>query len=1252
MSRDEADTGMKEFDFEAMMAAMALSASAEPIESVMERCPALIKKLERYCPVTTAAVFGGLLLNPKFQKNCLRLEYLIHLAIAVGNGKRTAPYQDLIDAYNSVGNEYSQLEDPPEDLFAHRIYTRRGNYLVIDGIWEGAGFYLQRFMHLVDSMPDYGLFGALRNSIHALLKISNFICLRANLMPNSLGDEFGQDRLGGATAAKAAAFKSSVAVSPTDLRELGVEFEDIEPFIFDPSTRNLIKEQSLGNTSLERKPLAMIGGDIYVVLPTAISLAIRSCCVSVLATGKSRPTFTYNLSKEYSRLISHMKILGGDGIDADFAHNGDEAFFCVQKVIDTGRYINFAFLLDSLEDFADSGFMGMYSPSEKLREKLAEQVIEMQDKASADPQFRGGINLIVSCGIGRGAAFDLSLPPRDGWKLEVISAHDFYTLSNVEQFESLNLWRMLEAEEKLQESNVLIQNMNGLLNLYAWCDSLNGHMVPHSEIPDDPHNSTLFLAITQNGLRETRQKVAFSMDDQVQQYTDGSWLLIRKEGSSYFKEEDLLPLYGSFTPGIPKGAVITKNRCWWTELASPPNGIDTASYDRWKMLGVWIVRAAPILDDALGQELGQGPIVWRCVFEKPQDATYIEEHGNEDDAAKSITATVHAEIRTVQLNIGPDFDKALFNPTNIAERALVQAFVAGVLELARKDGSLVDDLTNKIVPNDQARHAHIFQASKFRDHFPELLSKKVITINNLDEGLGKLNMGWKVRDRGEGGVIEGKVECQAYLNALVTRLEVELCRDVKQFNRESLVSELLMNADTASVSRDRWHRTASAVLSLRNDQNAALAVMRDYEFKLNSVLQPSRNLIEMAICESPVEGGNLVGDLDIARLLGKAACLHHLGGWSDLIRWDVMTPKVMIRPLGDVHVEHDFIETVVEDFGTATSTHRYLSSARNYAKNLKERDSSSEKSQEIDPKFLAAWMQDLGASFEDFCKLVDAIENYAVNTGQSVLVMRRAELLNLGESAESAECILQAMTLAPRESWRYVPEGYESKDIDPWRFKRRLSVVRRPLLQITTSEEPLYLIAPGIIREGFIAMVSNYYSGSYPDRHCGPGMRKYAGYARERDGMAFNTKVSEKLEELGWQTQPEIKLTKILKDKLDRDYGDVDVLAWDADLGRVLIIECKDLQFKKTYGEIAEQLNDFRGVERNGKRDLLRKHLDRVSILREQAHKVQKYLNLKSIPIIESVVVFSNPVPMQFASGAIREEAKTFTFNSLSDLRE
>jgi hypothetical protein len=1177
MNKEEPSIEMSDFDFESMMAAMALGSSTESIGAVMERCPALINKLERCCPVTTAAVFGGLLFNPAFQKNCLRLEYLIHISVISGNGLRTAPYQDLILAYSLIGEECGYLEDPPEDLFVHRIYTRRGNYQVIDGIWEGASFYLQRFMHLVDSMPDRGLYGALANSIHALLKISDFICARSNLELHGLGDEFGQDTLSGKIAKKASVLRSSVAISPADLKAMGVEFEDIEPFIFAPPDRNAIKDQTLGNTALERKPLAMLGDIIYLVLPTAISLAIRWLCISALGTGDSSLSLARNLGREYSRFISFTKILGGEVIDASLNDPEDGAYFCARQKIDTGRYLNIVFIMDTLQNFSESGFMGVYSVSETLSNKLLDCISDMQAGGSADPEFRGGITLLVCCGLGRGAAFQSPVPPYTGWKFEVISIHDFYSLSNIEQFKPLDLWRMLETQEKLSEGNVLLQNMNGLLNLYAWCDSLDGHMIPHSDMPEDARSSTLLVGITQNGLRETRQKVAMSMDEQVQQYPDGSWLLIRKEGSSYFKEDDKIPLYGSITPGGPKGAVITGYRCWWTELASPVEGPSTACYDRWKMLGVWIVRAAPILDHAFSSDLGSRSVVWRCIFEKPQGSTEITALGSELDAIRSIAVTVDSDNRTIEMRIGPDFDKALFNPTNVAERALVKAFVQGVLELAQQDLSQAEELVSRIVRNDQARYAHAFEAAKFRDHFPSLLDKNVITINTLDEGLSKLNMGWKTRSANQGGLIEGKAECQAYLNSLVTKLEQELCAELRLFNRKSVITELLLNNDVASVSRDRWHRTASAVLSLREDQGAALKVMRDYEFKLNSVLQSTRNLIEIAICESPLDKGMAIGELDITRLLGKASCLHHFGGWSDLIRWGLMTPRVMIRPLGDVHVEHDFIDTVLDDFGTATSTHRYMSSVRSYAENLTGRKTFKSDVNEIDQKFLHAWSEDLDASFEEYCLFIDAIESYAFTYGESVFSMPRSELIALAVSHEVGEKLVQALTLVPREFWRQLPDGYDQKDIDPWRFKRQLSVIRRPLLQLNAADDPSYIIAPGMIRDGFVSVVSNYYSGSYADRHLGPAMRKYAGYARERDGMAFNAKVAEKLTELGWQTAPEIRLTKILSQALDRDYGDVDVLAWDANLGRVLIIECKDLQFKKTYGEIAEQLNDFRG---------------------------------------------------------------------------
>jgi hypothetical protein len=81
-------------------------------------------------------------------------------------------------------------------------------------------------------------------------------------------------------------------------------------------------------------------------------------------------------------------------------------------------------------------------------------------------------------------------------------------------------------------------------------------------------------------------------------------------------------------------------------------------------------------------------------------------------------------------------------------------------------------------------------------------------------------------------------------------------------------------------------------------------------------------------------------------------------------------------------------------------------------------------------------------------------------------------------------------------------------------------------------------------------------------------------------GTEFANKVADRLSEDGWEARVEIKITELFNRSLDRNYGDIDVLAWKREEGRVLVIECKDLQFKKTFGEMAEQLSDFRGVVR------------------------------------------------------------------------
>jgi hypothetical protein len=141
------------------------------------------------------------------------------------------------------------------------------------------------------------------------------------------------------------------------------------------------------------------------------------------------------------------------------------------------------------------------------------------------------------------------------------------------------------------------------------------------------------------------------------------------------------------------------------------------------------------------------------------------------------------------------------------------------------------------------------------------------------------------------------------------------------------------------------------------------------------------------------------------------------------------------------------------------------------------------------------------------------------------------------------------------------------------------------------------------------------------------------------------------LRELGWRCDCEIEVTALLRKGFERNYGDVDVLAWNPQSSRVLIIECKDVQYRKTVGEIAEQLSDFRGeLGRDGKRDLLLKHLDRVDLISQHLKELAAYIRFKDAPTIESHLVFKNPVPMQFALKRMEARVRLHTFAMLKDI--
>lgn len=319
-------------------------------------CTTWADTIRRLHPVKLAASFGGLLTQPSLQSNCLRLEALVHLSIALANGPHDRTTDTIAQGFSDVGQAYGHLEDPPEDVFVGNIASKRGNYLVLEGIGESSTYYLQRFINLVDTLPDEAYFNEIAQSVHSLLKLSDLICRRAGLQRNVRGSDSGFDTLPDLLAQRFIEFQDLVRFEIAELSEAGIDPDSLDSFIFDAESRSSLLLQKLTHTSLERSPLAFLDEHLYVVLPTVISPAIRRFFIKKLGSDQNRQALQRHLAVEYSQQFQRSPFLGYVREPFPFFHGDWGAISCMTLMVDHGRYLACAFVVGSLEGFEDGGF--------------------------------------------------------------------------------------------------------------------------------------------------------------------------------------------------------------------------------------------------------------------------------------------------------------------------------------------------------------------------------------------------------------------------------------------------------------------------------------------------------------------------------------------------------------------------------------------------------------------------------------------------------------------------------------------------------------------------------------------------------------------------------------------------------------------------------------------------------------------------------------------------------------------------------
>lgn len=392
-----------------MNAAHAFAIGGVPLEAIAAEHPALGGQLRGFNPLKLATAYGALLTVPELQSNCLRLEALVQLGLALGAGARKPQPKHLIRWFADLGTgRCGAFEDPAEDVFVGLIATPRGNFRVLEGIWESGSFYLQRVMDVVERMPTGGALGALRESVYALLTLSEAVCARASLSRHELGNPIPRQFLPLKFANTMEGLRQRVRFSPANLAELGILAGALREFVIDPGDRGRLLRGGIGHAFLERYPLVWDGGSYHFLLPTATTAAIRRLVVERVNELGVGTGFLDALTNEYAYLMRNSPLLGTSSHGpVQFQRVERRPMASVLMTVDDGRYLSIVFFTDTLDRFSETGLTNPNPDAEELGNVVGRLIDTLQEKASQEPDFRDGLTILVGCGIGRATAISL-----------------------------------------------------------------------------------------------------------------------------------------------------------------------------------------------------------------------------------------------------------------------------------------------------------------------------------------------------------------------------------------------------------------------------------------------------------------------------------------------------------------------------------------------------------------------------------------------------------------------------------------------------------------------------------------------------------------------------------------------------------------------------------------------------------------------------------------------------------------------------
>lgn len=1119
-------------------------------------------------------------------------------------------------------------EDPPETSFTENFLFTNGNNIVFPGIVVDSTLVLQKMSHIVlfeNNKVPQTVKKKIANAMFFMLDIYNQIAatngLERYMKPICEGIElyFPEEE----TFQRR---KETISFSKDEIKTIYEKYkidEDvINEFLFDWEN-NTIDIKDYDKNPLLFKPFIVYENKYYLAIPTSQMYALDNFLIKML---EAHDCLEEIIDLFDSDIVRDTKIelvkMGWSRTDIGKKVRTLKGELFWQFDENKVAYIN---VLSNLDNHAGI-------------EDRANKVLSKVKKAINDNNYQYFVLIIMSTYTSLKPQYLQLNPIEEADNIIVTNVFDLKRITSNWDLDKLSLWKYAKSFKTAQDRGFVIGPGYSILTYYSYYEENRG-----SFFQSDEALGGIFFDFSIQG--------NIIIDDNFKTDRHGVLRFMEGKGIGYtpvFKTDTYGPIYLSeeLFFGEYKKVFTGFGFPIWVGEYNPDSSYTKHFVDA---VVFWL------------NELSQSEYI-AYEFNAPieiaisiSDNFFSLEHQrkNQNNETERITYELKPRIGKIIINIPDTFHKWLHKEDNSGERELMKMVlksISKIIQLFKKppltERQIIGGIEKamplgpaKMILTATSQHNLLIDNS----HLPKVrYIPKSDGSYVLEHVLKWLDYDEEIPDEipNKQDKIKILVDC---VNAIIKEIRTEL----KKYNTFELLKFLLYKNEAVVQHQEYGKIYIPARIACFSKYKDISEEYHQAEDNIVNVSLALRCLIEFVHAE-PFHGNKLPNDDDVDYLLALIHQMIYFGVVQDSIRFDIDNPNIGSLPSGRLGISKDFYTTVLSDYSSSNRQDELLDYVDNFHDNFSNTENTETESEtskyykKVDKAFIKEW----GITLPEIYSISHFLGEYCLSQQKSFCYLTRGELVNLilKESTfnkQKIDAYLDVVTLTSRGEIDKAPKGYEMPEIFPWRYNRKLSHLKKPLLKIEDpGQETVYLWSARFIVKSARNLFYQFSNATLRVDSNHLLIKNLIAQRNNLKGKEYRNSVSQWLQEntkllvIPFEVKIDVKGTL----KADKNYGDIDILAIDEHKRIMYSIECKNTRQVKIMYDFQRDLKNYIHKQ-------LPKHARRHTWLNKNQNKVIQKFNIKNENYkVISLIVSSYQLPVKFLN---HTELPIYSFNEI-----